>query len=58
MLEHLYTTYGRLTPANIQANNTTTKQPYNANEPIKMLFYQIEDAIDLADAAGAAYSPE
>jgi hypothetical protein len=55
MLVHLYTTYGRLTPADVQDNDAAMKQLYNANEPIGTLFHQIEEFIDVADAAGAAY---
>jgi hypothetical protein len=57
MLVHLYTTYGRLTPADVQNNNAAMKQPYNPNEGIETLFHQIEESIDVADAAGAAYTP-
>jgi hypothetical protein len=57
MLVHLYTTYGRLTPADVQNNDAAMKQPYNPNEPIETLFHQIEESIDVADAAGAAYTP-
>jgi hypothetical protein len=33
------------------------KQSYNANEPAKTLFYQIEEFINVADATDAAYTP-
>jgi hypothetical protein len=33
------------------------KQPYNPNEAIETLFHQIEESIDVADAAGAPYTP-
>jgi hypothetical protein len=57
MLVHLYTTYDRLTPADVQNNDAAMKQPYNPNKPIETLFHQIEESIDVADAAGAAYTP-
>jgi hypothetical protein len=57
MLMHLYSRYGRLTPSNLQENDAQMKQPYNANEPIKTLFQQIKDGIELTDAAGAPYTP-
>ncbi len=56
MLVHLYTTYGRLSPADIQDNDTAMKKSYSADEPIETLFHQIEDGIELADDAGATYS--
>jgi hypothetical protein len=58
MLVHLYANYGRLSPADLQANDTTMKERYDANQPIKTLFDQIKNSIDIADAATALYSPE
>jgi hypothetical protein len=58
MLVHLYANYGRLTPADVQANDAAMKAPYDPNQPIETLFDQIENAIDIADAAAAPYSPE
>jgi hypothetical protein len=57
MLVHLYTTYGRLTPADVQNNDAAMKQPYNPKEPIETLFHQIEEFIDVANAAGAPFTP-
>jgi hypothetical protein len=57
MLVDLYTTYGRLTPANVQHNDAAMKQPYNPNKPIENLFHHIQESIDFANAAGAAYTP-
>jgi hypothetical protein len=50
MLVHLYTTYGRLTPADVQNKDATMKELYNAKEPIESLFHQIEESINVADA--------
>jgi hypothetical protein len=47
MLVQLYTTYGRLTPADVRNNDAAMKQPYNPNEPIETLFNQIEESITL-----------
>jgi hypothetical protein len=58
MLMHLYTNYGRLTPADIQANDERLKARYDPNQPIESLFTQVEDAMEIADAANAPYSPE
>jgi hypothetical protein len=57
MLVHLYTTYCRLTPADVQNNHATMKQPYNPNKPIGTLFHQIEESIHVAGAVGASYTP-
>jgi hypothetical protein len=57
MLTHLYTSYGRLTPADLQGNDTRLRNPYDPNQPIQALFDQIKDADALAAAAQAPYSP-
>jgi hypothetical protein len=53
MLTHLYTSYGRLNPADLQGNDTRLRNPYDPNQPIEALFDQIEDAVVLAAAAQA-----
>jgi hypothetical protein len=57
LLNHLYTTYGNITPADLANNDAKMKTPFNPSQPIKVLFDQIEDAADLAAAANAAYTP-
>jgi hypothetical protein len=37
MLTHLYTSYGRLTPADLQGNDTRLRNPYDTNQPIEAL---------------------
>jgi hypothetical protein len=56
LLTHLYTAYDRLTPADLQGNDTRLGQPYDPNQPIEALFDQIEEAISLAAAAQAPYN--
>jgi hypothetical protein len=56
MLTHLYTSYGHLSPADLQGNDTRLRNPYDPNQPIEALFDQIEDAVSLAAAAHAPYS--
>jgi hypothetical protein len=53
---NLYTAYGRLTPADLQGNDTRLRQPYDPNQPIEALFDQIEEAVSLAAAAQAPYT--
>jgi hypothetical protein len=57
MLTHLYTTYGRLTPSDLQANDARMKTNYDPNQPIEAFLDQIGDAVALADAAQAPYMP-
>ena len=57
LLSHLYATYGRLSPADLQDNDTRMRANYDANQPIEVFIDQIEDAVSLAAAANAPYSP-
>ena len=56
ILVHLYRTYGRLSPADLIANDAKMKSPYDANQPIESFIDQIEDGVALADAAAAPYT--
>ena len=56
LLEHLYRTYGNITPADLIDNDARMKSTYDPSMPIEVLFNQIEDAVELADAAKAAYT--
>jgi hypothetical protein len=57
MIAHLYAVYGRLNSTDIQENDSRMKQPYDPNLPIEALYDQVEDGVNLADAAEAAYTP-
>jgi hypothetical protein len=57
-MAHLYTNYAKITPAALDNNDRTMKQPCYVNEPIKVLYKQIEDAIEFAAAGQTPYSPE
>ena len=56
MLTHLYDQYGRLSPADLQENDTKMREQYDPNQPIESFIDQIEDSIALAAAANAPYS--
>ena len=56
MIQHLYTNYGVITPADLDDNDARMREPFDASKPIEELFEQIEDATDYADAAGAPYN--
>jgi len=58
ILDHLYARYGRISPLDLEANDQRFKAAYDTAMPIEGLFEQISKAIDLADAAGAPYTPE
>jgi hypothetical protein len=57
-LDHLYASYGRLSLADLQDNDTHLRTKYDPNQPIKAFINQVEDAVSLATAARAPYSPE
>lgn len=56
MIQHLYTNYGVITPADLDDNDARMREPFDASKPIEELFEQIEEATDYADAAGAPYN--
>jgi hypothetical protein len=51
MLQHLYDKYGKITAADLLANEEKLHQPYNPAEPIETLFDRFEDAMEYAEAA-------
>ena len=56
ILTPLYANYGRLIPADLQANDTRMRTQYNSNKPIETIFVQVKDAVTLAAAVQAPYS--
>jgi hypothetical protein len=58
LLAHLYTNYAKITPADLDGNDKAMKQACDVNQPIEVLYKQIEDAIEFADAGQTPYSPE
>ena len=57
LLEHLHLTYGRITPNDLIVNDNKMRTQYSADQPIEVLFSQLEDGVDYAAAGGQAYSP-
>jgi len=56
MIQHLYTNYGIITPAELDDNDARMRETFDPSKPIEELYEQIEDATDFADAAGAPYN--
>ena len=50
IITHLYTQYGNITPQDLQENDTKMKTPFDVSLPIKTLYDQIKDTVELADA--------
>ena len=56
ILEFLFQNYGNITQYDIEDNDKKLKERWDRNTPIEMLFAQIDDAQDLAAAAGQPYT--
>ena len=56
LITHLYSTYGRVTPMSLQANDDRFRTAYDPAQPFETLVAQIEDAQDYADSGGSPYS--
>ena len=57
MLRHLYDTYAELSLDDIEDNDRRMREPWDPNTPFEALIKQINDAVELADHAGAPYTP-
>ena len=56
LLTHLYSTYAKISPGDLEKNEKRMQTPYDANRPIELLFKQIEDAVAYADHGQAPIS--
>ena len=56
MLQHLYDSYGDLTPTELEDNDERMRSAYDATEPIETLYNQIEQAVDIAEAGQQPYT--
>lgn len=57
ILDHLYTTYARISSADLLTNDEKFKAPYDANLPIETLFAQVESSMEYAAAGNTPYTP-
>eukprot|EP00957_Ditylum_brightwellii_P057502 4359508-Ditylum_brightwellii.AAC.1 len=56
ILQHLYATYGRITPSKLEENDQAMKKDYDAMLPIKHLVEQIKSAVTIAGNANQSYT--
>jgi hypothetical protein len=56
ILSFLFTSYGRLTPQDLQASHTSMLTAWDPNMPFETVIDQIEDAVDTADAGGQPFT--
>jgi hypothetical protein len=52
MLEHLFETYGNITPVDLEINFENMRQAWDPQQPVETLFKQIQDCADYSEAGG------
>ena len=57
LLDHLYTTYTKISASALQDNDTRLRAPYDSNQPFETLIDQVENAVDYASAGDTPYTP-
>jgi hypothetical protein len=57
MLDHLYSTYAKISASDLLSNDAQMKNDYHVNQPIKLFYDQIEDSVDFAAAGDCPYTP-
>ena len=55
---HLYTTYSKISSADLQENDAVFRTPYDINQPIETLFDRVENCGDYAAAGNTPDSLE
>ena len=58
LLNHLFTTYGKISGNDLRVNDTRMNAPYDVNLPIEVLFDQVEDGMDFTEAGNHPKTPE
>ena len=56
MIKYLYNNYGIISPEELEENDRRMREAYDPTKPIENLFEQMEEAVEYADAGGAAYN--
>ena len=57
LLAHLFVTYGKINGGDLRRNEAVMNTPFDVNLPIEVLFDQIEDGMDYADAGNHPFTP-
>jgi hypothetical protein len=50
MLDHLFLSYGSITAVDIEQNFKNMQNAWDPQQPVEMLFKQIQDCVDFAEA--------
>ena len=56
IIQHLYDNYGTLNQVDIDENDKKMSEPYDPTLPIEILFDQIEEGMEVAEAASCPYN--
>ena len=58
MIQHLFLTYGNITPMELENNNQRIRNEYDVTQPFEVFISQIEDSIEFAMAGGTPFTHE
>ena len=58
LLTHLYTTYGKITDADLRKNLDLMNEPFDVNLPVETFFRRIEECVDYASNGQTPFSKE
>ena len=58
LLDHLYANYAKITGPMLEENDRSMRVPFDANQPVEILFRQIDDGVSMAARAQRPFSPE
>ena len=56
VFQHLFQTYGKITKLELIENEQKMKTPWNQDEPIETVFYQIEECVEFAQHGNAPFT--
>ena len=57
-MTHLFTTYGKISGNDLRLNAVKMNTAYNVNLPIEVLFDQVKDGMDYANACSHPFTPK
>ena len=57
IIDHIYSTYANILPADLQENDTRFRAPYESNQSIETLIDHVETAVEYAADGNTTYSP-
>ena len=55
---YLFDRFGDVTPLELEEAEKSMNEPFNPNEPFGLFVSNIEEAVDIAEAAGCPYTPQ